>query len=88
MILVILQVYFLVKKHKDNLKKLFKPFVQAEASDERNYGGTGLGLALTKQLVELHGGTIFFAASGRNVVMIKTIASSKCFSIAVMASFR
>ncbi len=43
----------------DNIEKLFKPFSQVETSAARSYGGTGLGLALSKKLVELMGGRIW-----------------------------
>jgi PAS domain S-box-containing protein len=42
----------------DQLKKLFQPFVQADASTTRKYGGTGLGLVITKRFVEMLRGTI------------------------------
>ena len=38
--------------------KLFAPFTQIDTSKSRRYGGTGLGLALTHRLIELHGGEI------------------------------
>jgi PAS domain S-box-containing protein len=39
-------------------RRLFDPFVQLDASLARQHGGTGLGLSLVRQLVELHGGTV------------------------------
>jgi len=43
---------------KDKLKTLFKSFSQADASTTRKYGGTGLGLTISKQLSHLMGGEI------------------------------
>lgn len=48
----------------ETLARLFQPFMQAEQSLDRSKGGLGLGLALVKGLVELHGGKISAHSDG------------------------
>ncbi|MFC1877379.1 ATP-binding protein [Thermodesulfobacteriota bacterium] len=43
---------------EEELSRLFQPFTQIDGSSARKYGGTGLGLIMTKRLVELMGGEI------------------------------
>ncbi|QSP95338.1 PAS domain S-box protein [Marinobacter salinisoli] len=43
---------------EDRLDKIFDPFVQADASTTRRFGGTGLGTTIARQLTELMGGRI------------------------------
>ena len=44
---------------EEDIPKLFHPFTQLESVYTKQYEGTGLGLALTRQLVELHGGRVW-----------------------------
>jgi signal transduction histidine kinase len=48
----------------EDLPKLFQPFTQLDASLSRRHQGTGLGLVLTKKLIELHGGAIRVESPG------------------------
>ncbi len=43
---------------EDKIDRIFESFEQVDGSTAREYQGTGLGLSITKQLIELHGGTI------------------------------
>jgi signal transduction histidine kinase len=49
-----------------DLDRLFVPFEQVESSISRKFQGTGLGLALAKKMVELHGGRIQARSEGKD----------------------
>ncbi|MBV9203361.1 MAG: histidine kinase, partial [Alphaproteobacteria bacterium] len=44
--------------NEEELERALQPFGQAKPSTTRNYGGTGLGLPITKGLIEAHGGRL------------------------------
>ena len=63
---------------RENLHKLFSRFTQLDASATRQHEGTGIGLALSKELVELHQGKIWAESEvGRGTVISFTLPSLK-----------
>ena len=50
----------------EDIDRIFKPFEQAETTRDKHFQGTGLGLALTRHLVELHGGRIWAESRGQD----------------------
>jgi signal transduction histidine kinase len=67
--------------HPDDMGKLFQEFSQVDSSASRRQQGTGLGLALCKQFVELHGGSI-------NAESIPGVGSSFWFVLPVEGPYR
>ncbi|MCX6290738.1 MAG: ATP-binding protein [Bacteroidetes bacterium] len=59
---------------KEKLDEIFERFTQANTDTSRKYGGSGLGLSITKKLIELQGGTI-------HVQSAEGVGSSFSFSI-------
>ena len=51
---------------RDNQGMIFEPFEQVESAPDRRFQGTGLGLSLTKKLVDLHSGAIWVDSEGEN----------------------
>jgi CheY-like chemotaxis protein/two-component sensor histidine kinase len=61
----------------DLLGRVFTPFTQGEQSIDRSGGGLGLGLALVKGLIELHGGTIHAHSPGKGLGSVFTLRLPK-----------
>jgi signal transduction histidine kinase len=49
---------------RDDLERIFEPFEQGDGSTTRRFQGTGLGLSLTRKLVELHDGAVWAESPG------------------------
>ncbi|WP_080873790.1 ATP-binding protein [Oceanobacillus timonensis] len=60
---------------RDLQKRIFQPYEQGHPENEMSEGGLGLGLNITKKLVELHGGTIWvFSEKGERTTFTFTLA--------------
>jgi two-component system cell cycle sensor histidine kinase PleC len=60
-----------------DIERVFEPFVQADANFDRASSGTGLGLPLSRKLVELHGGTLHLESTpGKGTTAIVTLPDS------------
>ncbi|HSE38177.1 MAG TPA: MASE1 domain-containing protein, partial [Blastocatellia bacterium] len=62
------------------LPRIFDRFTQADASTTRPYGGLGLGLAIVRHLVDLHGGTVEASSEGEKQGAVFTVTLPCAFA--------
>ncbi|BAY98880.1 two-component hybrid sensor and regulator [Tolypothrix tenuis PCC 7101] len=58
----------------EDINKLFQPFIQLDSSLNRQYNGTGLGLALVQRIATLHGGTVSVSSK---------VGEGSCFTVRI-----
>lgn len=58
---------------EEDQERILKPFTQADSSLARRYEGTGLGLPLTKSLMELHGGRLVLESQPRKGTTVRAV---------------
>jgi signal transduction histidine kinase len=70
------------------LPRIFEPFVQHEATIERAMGGLGLGLAIVRSLVAMHGGTVEVASdgAGKGATFTVTFPALSVSAVAALAA--
>lgn len=70
--------------------RIFKPFSQADCTTTRRYGGTGLGLVLSKRLAKALGGDVVLARSepGRGSVFTITVATGSLIDVPMLDSLQ
>ncbi|MEZ3463403.1 MAG: HAMP domain-containing histidine kinase [Lachnospiraceae bacterium] len=61
----------------DKLEHIFEQFYRADAARSSATGGAGLGLAITKEIVELHGGTVTAASANESTIFIVVLPYKK-----------
>jgi signal transduction histidine kinase len=62
----------------DQVRRVLEPFVQVEGAFSRKYGGTGLGLPLSRTFVELHGGTLELSSTvGAGTTVVVTFPKER-----------
>jgi signal transduction histidine kinase len=59
--------------NEEEQERALQPFGQAKPATTRNYGGTGLGLPITKGLVEAHGGKLAIKSRAGSGTIVRVV---------------